>query len=77
MLSYFDGVHFAARASDPAQFSAAPMDAICPPSTVFAAYNRWAHPQAGIEVYPYNGHEGGGAFQQASQLRFAAELLTA
>jgi cephalosporin-C deacetylase len=77
VLSYFDGVNFAARASAPALFSVALMDAVCPPSTVFAAYNRWAHPRTAIEVYPYNGHEGGGAFQRAAQLRFAAELLTA
>lgn len=77
VLSYFDGVHFAARASAPALFSAALMDTVCPPSTVFAAYNRWAHPRREIEVYPYNGHEGGGAFQQAAQLRFAAGLLGA
>ncbi|HEV7656802.1 MAG TPA: acetylxylan esterase [Mycobacteriales bacterium] len=77
VLSYFDGVHFAARASAPALFSVALMDAVCPPSTVFAAYNRWAHPRTAIEVYPYNGHEGGGGFQRAAQLRFAAELLTA
>ena len=75
VLSYFDGVHFATRASAPALFSVGLMDAVCPPSTVFAAYNRWAHPRTAIEVYPYNGHEGGGSFQRAAQLRFAAELL--
>ncbi len=31
-LSYFDGVHFAARATAPALFSVALMDTICPPS---------------------------------------------
>jgi cephalosporin-C deacetylase len=76
VLSYFDGVHFAARASGPALFSVALMDAVCPPSTVFAAYNNWAHPRTEIEVYPYNGHEGGGAFHRAAQLRFVADLLS-
>jgi cephalosporin-C deacetylase len=75
VLSYFDGVHFAARASAPALFSVGLMDAVCPPSTVFAAYNRWAHPEAEISVYPYNGHEGGGAFHQADQLTFVAGLI--
>jgi len=40
-LSYFDGVNFAARATAPALFSVALMDPVCPPSTVFAARNRW------------------------------------
>ena len=38
-LAYFDGAHFAARASAPALFSVGLMDDICPPRTVFAAYN--------------------------------------
>ena len=45
-LSYFDGVHFAPRASVPALFSVALMDEVCPPSTVYAAYNRYAGPEA-------------------------------
>lgn len=40
-LSYFDGVNLAARATAPALFSVALMDPVCPPSTVFAARNRW------------------------------------
>ncbi|QNK83228.1 acetylxylan esterase [Nakamurella sp. PAMC28650] len=74
-LSYFDGVHFAARASAPTLFSAALMDQICPPSTVFAAYNNWSHPDKQISVYPYNGHEGGGPFQVQDQLAFVRALL--
>src|SRR5258707_9614863 len=38
-LSYFDGVNFSARAQAHALFSVALMDEVCPPSTVFAAYN--------------------------------------
>lgn len=59
-LSYFDGVNFAARASAPALFSAALEDVVCPPSTVFAAKNAYAG-EAEIDVFPFNGHEGGGA----------------
>ncbi|MBU4337393.1 MAG: acetylxylan esterase, partial [Actinobacteria bacterium] len=59
-LSYMDGVSFAARASAPALFSTALLDPICPPSTVFAAYNRYAG-RKDITVYPFNDHEGGGA----------------
>jgi cephalosporin-C deacetylase len=61
-LSYFDGVNMAARASIPALFSCALMDDVCPPSTVFAAYNRYAGPKV-MRVWPFNHHEGGGTDQ--------------
>ncbi|MDA3645819.1 acetylxylan esterase [Saccharopolyspora indica] len=66
-LSYFDGVTFAALGRAPALFSAALMDQVCPPSTVFAAHNAYGGPKD-IEVYPFNGHEGGAMFQQRAQL---------
>jgi cephalosporin-C deacetylase len=69
-LSYFDGVHFAARGSAPALFSAALEDQTCPPSTVFAAFNAWAHQDKTIEVYDFNDHEGGGPFQEAAKVRW-------
>ncbi|MFF5042745.1 acetylxylan esterase [Streptomyces nigra] len=67
-LSYFDGVHFAARGRAPALFSAALEDQTCPPSTVFAAFNAWAHDEKAIEVYDFNDHEGGGPYHQAAKL---------
>jgi cephalosporin-C deacetylase len=67
-LSYFDGVNFAARAKAPALFSVALMDETCPPSTVFAAYNHYAGPKE-IEVYPFNGHEGGESIQTEIKMR--------
>ena len=73
-LAYFDGVHFAPRASVPGLFSVALMDEVCPPSTVYAAYNRYAGPKR-ITVWPYNGHEGGGPFQIREQIAFLAEHL--
>lgn len=78
-LSYVDGVNFAQRALAPSLWSIALMDDICPPSTCFAAYNRYGERAGGapkdVVVYPYNGHEGGGAHQQARQLAFMAEVL--
>ena len=74
-LSYFDGVHFAARGRAPALFSAALEDQTCPPSTVFAAFNAWAHEEKRIEVYDFNDHEGGGPYQQAEQLRWLPARL--
>ncbi len=73
-LSYCDGVLFAARATAPALFSVAHMDASCPPSTVYAAYHRYAGPKR-IEVYPFNGHEGGQSVQSAARLDFLDEIL--
>lgn len=73
-LSYFDGVNFARRAQAKTLFSTALMDQVCPPSTVFAAYNRWAG-EKDIRVYPYNGHEGGGSFQTIEKIRFLKEAL--
>jgi cephalosporin-C deacetylase len=68
-LSYFDGMNFAARAQAKALFSVALMDDVCPPSTVFAAYNHWAGEKA-IRVYPFNRHEGGGEHQAVEKIRF-------
>jgi len=72
-LSYFDGVNFAARSQAKALFSTALMDQVCPPSTVFAAYNHWAG-EKDIKVYPYNGHEGGGSYQTAEKLKFLKSI---
>ena len=68
-LAYLDGVNFAPRATAPALFSVGLMDQVCPPSTVFAAYNRYGGPKE-IRVWPYNGHDGGGAFGRRAGLAF-------
>jgi len=72
-LSYFDGMHFAARATTAARYSVALRDTTCPPSTVFAAYNHWGG-DAEIDVWPWNGHEGGSAFQTEIQLDLLRRL---
>lgn len=71
-LSYFDGVNFAARSKARALFSVGLMDEVCPPSTVFAAYNHYAGDKQ-IRVYPYNNHEGGETYQTVEKLKFLAE----
>ncbi|MGW2156314.1 acetylxylan esterase [Nonomuraea sp. NPDC001699] len=73
-LSYFDGVNFAARGRVPALYSVALMDSVCPPSTVFAAYNHWQGPKE-INVWPWNGHEGGSGYQTEEQVRYLHKLL--
>ncbi len=72
-LSYFDGVNFAARARAQALFSVALMDLVCPPSTVFAAYNHYGGPKD-IRIYRYNNHEGGGPYQTVEKIRFLTRL---
>lgn len=70
-LDYFDGVNFAARATAPALFSVGLMDEVCPPSTVFAAFNHYLGPHD-IRVWPYNGHDAGALTQQLERYRFLA-----
>ncbi|MCP2264544.1 acetylxylan esterase [Promicromonospora thailandica] len=78
-FSYLDGVSFARRARTPGLFSTALMDATCPPSTVYAAYNGWAAGQADvareIDVYPYNMHEGGGDYRFPRKLEWLGATL--
>lgn len=73
-LSYFDGVNFASRTETPALFSAAMMDDVCPPSTVFGAYNAWGGDKQ-INVYEFNNHEGGGVFQDRGQVEWLAKTF--
>jgi cephalosporin-C deacetylase len=72
-LAYFDGVNLAARARCSALFSVGLMDEICPPSTVFAAYNHFGGPKD-IRIWRYNHHEGGGAYQAIEKVRFLTGL---
>lgn len=73
-LAYFDGVHFATRVAARTLFSVALMDATCPPSTVFAAYNE-LRAEKELRIYDFNEHEGGGPFQALELLRFATKHL--
>jgi cephalosporin-C deacetylase len=73
-LGYFDGLHFAARATAPALYSVALMDEVCPPSTVFGAINHYAG-EVDVAVWKYNGHEGGGPYQGRRQLQWVRDLL--
>jgi cephalosporin-C deacetylase len=72
-LSYFDGVNFAARSKAQALYSTSLMDMICPPSTVFAAYNQVQAPKE-IRVYTFNEHEGGGDHHTVEKVRFLQRL---
>ena len=67
-LSYFDGMHFAARMTARALYSVGVMDTICPASTVFASYNH-VRSEKDIKVYYFNDHEGGGSDHLMEKIR--------
>lgn len=73
-LAYFDGCHFATRATAPALFSVALMDPVCPPATVRAAFDRYAGPKD-LQTWEFSDHEGGGLAQTEHQLTFLATML--
>ena len=54
-LRYIDCALLARRITAPTLFSVGLMDEVCPPSTVFAAYNE-INADKDIIVYPYSGH---------------------
>ena len=74
-LAYFDCALLVRRSTAPALFSVGLMDQICPPSTVYAAYNAYGGPKQIIE-YAFNDHEGGEEFHRAEQLRWLARRLS-
>lgn len=75
-LSYFDVAILGRKAAAPALFSVGLMDQICPPSTVFAAYNAYGGPKE-IREYPFNNHEGGQGFHDVAKLRWLRDKLGA
>ncbi len=56
-LRYVDCALLARRVTAKTLMSVALMDDICPPSTVFAAYNEIPAADKDIAVYPYSGHD--------------------
>lgn len=73
-LDYFDTVHFAARCTAPALFSVGLMDDICPPSTVYAAYNNYSGPKQ-MREFAFNGHEGGGTRHVQEKLTWLRSVV--
>jgi cephalosporin-C deacetylase len=51
------------------------MDEICPPSTVFAAFNAYAGPKE-IRVWPYNGHEGGSQYEDLDDIERLRHVMS-
>jgi cephalosporin-C deacetylase len=73
-VDYIDGVNFSRRAVAPTLMSAALMDLTCPPSTVFGAYHELRGPKD-IQVYEWEGHEGGRGHWKRRAIDFVAKTL--
>jgi cephalosporin-C deacetylase len=73
-LAYFDGAILGRRATAPALFSVGLMDTVCPPSTVYAAYNWYGGPRD-IREYRFNDHEGGDADHEVVQMGWLRERV--
>lgn len=74
VLGSFDAVFHARRATAPAHFSVALMDATCPASTVYAAFNAYAGPKE-ITEWAFNGHEGGGIEDETQAIAFLKKTM--
>ncbi|MFI5771151.1 acetylxylan esterase [Streptomyces sp. NPDC051658] len=80
-MSYFDGATLARRGNVSMLFSVGLKDHICPPSTVYAAYNHCGaqrnvdQADKQIRVYPFNDHEGGGPAREVVKSEWPAKRL--
>lgn len=74
VLSYFDVSNLVGRASAPALVTVSLMDPICLPSTVYAAYNRYAGRKRIIE-WEFNSHEGGQMLTSRAAIGFLDEVF--
>ncbi|MEH7480974.1 acetylxylan esterase [Neobacillus drentensis] len=68
-LSYFDTMNMADRIKCRVLASVALKDEVCPAQMYFATYNR-IYSEKQMEIYPFNGHEGGGSVQTEVKLAF-------
>ena len=64
----------ARNAKAKALFSVALMDDVCPPSTVYGAFNAYRGEKTMVE-YEFNNHEGGQAFQEHRQMAWLSTLF--
>jgi cephalosporin-C deacetylase len=76
MLSYVDAAILGRTATAPALFGVALMDTVCPPSTVYAAYNWYGGPKE-IREYPFNDHESGGEMHDAAMIDWLGKVIRA
>ncbi|MDR0406265.1 MAG: acetylxylan esterase [Clostridiales bacterium] len=73
-LSYFDTMNMAHQINCKVFASVALKDNVCPAKLYFATYNR-IQSEKSVEIYPFNGHEGGGAVHNERKLRCLRETV--
>ncbi|MBI2301754.1 MAG: acetylxylan esterase, partial [Armatimonadetes bacterium] len=76
-LSYHDAMNLAAGIAPQVRLlcSVGLWDDVCPPSTVYAAFNHAGVERKEMAVYPYNKHEGGGGWHMERKIAFLSECL--
>jgi len=72
-LSYFDNLNLGPRITCPVLMTVGLQDDICPPSTVYAVFNKITTPKE-MKVFPYHNHEGVEAHWE-DKLRWAHRYL--
>lgn len=72
-LSYFDGMNLATRISCPVLMAITLRDVICPPSTMFAAYNHITSEKE-VKLYHHHGHEGL-PFHEEAMIEYARRFM--
>ncbi|OPZ25519.1 MAG: Cephalosporin-C deacetylase [Lentisphaerae bacterium ADurb.BinA184] len=75
-LSYFDTMNMAEGIRARLYVSVGGRDPVCPAKCFFATYNRIRAPKD-MEIYWFNGHEGGGVRHFERKLRVAQQFLAA
>ncbi len=73
-LSYIDNLNLAERIRCPVLMTVGLQDLICPPSTVFAVYNRLSSERKDLRIYPYGAHESFPTHHER-KLAWAREIL--
>jgi cephalosporin-C deacetylase len=68
-LSYFDNINHASNITCPTLVSYGLKDPVCPPDTIYAAYNKVTAPKEMV-VYPFAEHEGGGPAHHLRKAEF-------
>ncbi|SEE99326.1 acetylxylan esterase [Ruania alba] len=76
VLDHIDVTHLSSRITCPTWISVGLTDVTCPPSGIFGAVNAMDSATPLVRVWPWNGHEAGGADDDAHLARWLTETLT-
>jgi len=74
-LASFDVAVLAGHATSPVLFSAGLRDPVCPPSTVFAAFNRYGGADKEIKAWEWSEHDAGQGHHVVEQLSWLRDRV--